>query len=220
MSPERPLLGTMSATSAFLQRRLAGAQAAHDLHPAAGAHAARHRDRRQHHALLGVAVGPDVRSGAPSRHRRSVNQCGGSSVPRENCVRIDVEGAGGAAHRHQPDIVLDGAHAADPGPQILHRLVHPAHRVILRGAGKSHASAAKKKGRFRRPFPRIGGAQPVAHRQQRLEALPAPVDAVIDDQAVLDVHRFEQVDLRAAMGVSRGYSQVSSRPLEKKRPLR
>ena len=81
MSPERPDLGTMSTTSAFLTAGSPAAQPAHDLHAAAGAHAARHRDRRQHDALVGVPVGPDLALHARSRRRYSANQCGGSSTP-------------------------------------------------------------------------------------------------------------------------------------------
>ena len=110
-------LGNDVGDLGLLERRLAGAQAAHDLDPAAGAHAARHRDRRQHDALVGMAVGADARSGAPSRPKNRLNQCGGSSLPLLEACRIHVEGAGGAAHGHQADIVLDRAHPADPGPQ-------------------------------------------------------------------------------------------------------
>jgi hypothetical protein len=102
---------------------------------------------------LRVAVGSDL----ALKHRLDTEEA--EPVRRQlgaarELRRIEVEGAGGAAHRHQPDIVLDGAHAADPGPQILHRLVHPAHRGVLRGAGKSHAEAKGRLSQARSTFER------------------------------------------------------------------
>ncbi len=58
------------------------ASQAHDLHAAAGAHAARHRDRRQHDALVGDGRPVRARSGGTVSAKKTVNQCGGSSWPR------------------------------------------------------------------------------------------------------------------------------------------
>ena len=74
--------------------------------------------------------------------------------------RIDVERAGGAAHRHQADIVLDHAHPADPGAQLVHRLVKPArHRVhsSLRFRRRLARRPEKKKGPLSQTLLRPGG---------------------------------------------------------------
>ena len=41
----------------------------------------------------------------------------------------EVEGGGHAAHGHHADVVFHRAHPPDPGPQLVHRLVHPAAHV-------------------------------------------------------------------------------------------
>ena len=156
MSPERPLLGTMSATSAFLSRGLAGAQATHDLDPPAGAHAARHRDRRQHDALVGMAVRADV----ALAHRLGEEQR--EPVRRQlaaalEAVGIHVEGAGGAAHGHQADIVLDDAHPADPAAAVpsIASSIQPAMALVPPtrcGAVAVHASSKEEGPGWRGPF--------------------------------------------------------------------
>ena len=83
----------------LLHRGLASTQPAHDLDATAGAHAARHRDRRQHEALLGVAIEAKI----ALQHRLGADE--GEPVRRQFAallerVGIEVEGAGGAAHGH------------------------------------------------------------------------------------------------------------------------
>jgi hypothetical protein len=109
--------------------RLAGAQAAHDLDAAPGTHAARHRDRRQHDALVGMAVGAELalHDGLAEEHGEPVRR---QLVTALDAVRIDVEGRGDPPDGHHPEIVLHLAHAPDPGAQLHHRFVHPAHTLV------------------------------------------------------------------------------------------
>jgi hypothetical protein len=121
-------LGNDVGDLGLLERGFAGAQAPGDLDPTARAHAPRHRDGRQHDALVGMAVRADVvlAHGLGEEQAEPVRRQFAASA--EAC-RIHVEGAGGAPHRHQADIVLDRAHPADPRPQGLHRFVHPSRHV-------------------------------------------------------------------------------------------
>ena len=141
----------------LLHRGLACAQLAHDLDPAACTHAARHRDRRQHDALVGMAIGADVglANGLCEEDAEPVRWQFGAGL---ETFRVHVEGASGTAHGHQSDIVLDGADAPDPGAQLVHRLVHPACHV--RSLDFAGGILQQKKGPQQR-------ALPVSERSER-----------------------------------------------------
>ena len=133
-------LGNDVGDLGLLDRRLAGAQAARDL------------DRRPAPMRRGMGMGGSTMpllgwpSGPMSLWRtvspkNRPNQCGGSSLPFLKLAGSMSNVQGGTAHGHQADIVLDRAHPADPGPQGLHRFVHPARHAFVPSlvAGNRHA---------------------------------------------------------------------------------
>src|SRR5262245_24385518 len=190
MSPERPVLRTMSTTSAFF---------------AAGS-PARSRPviltRRPAPMRRGMGMGGSTMPllacpSGPIALCRTVStptklhQCGGNSVPflklsgsRSNAAaarRTAIKPTSSSVIRTRP---IQGARsfiASSIQPAIVFMSSPCVGRRLAR-------KPEKKKGL---------GVSPVASRHQRPEAFPAPVDPVIGDQTVLDVHRFEKVDLLA-----------------------
>src|SRR5882672_4056450 len=199
MSPERPLLGTMSATSAFLS---AGSPARS--WPMTFT-------RRPAPMRRGIGIGGSTTpflawpSGPISLWRtvstpKKENQCGGSSLPRENFSGSRLKAP--AARRTAISPTSSSTVRTRP-IQGRRSFIASSIQLIASSsvARKIARIAAKKKGLLSQALStdrKTSGTRFCPDSQQRLEALPAPVDPVISDQPVFDVHRFEQVDLRAA----------------------
>ncbi len=155
MSPERPVLGTMSATSAFFHGRFAGAQRGHDLdlggrRPCARGIGIGGRTM----PLLGCPSGPS----SPWRivsPKNTVNQCGGNASPR---LMLSGSTSKVAATRRTAIMPISSStvrtrpiQGADPSSLCPSSR---SSRLVLMSvrAGESHACRQTERACFRRPF--------------------------------------------------------------------
>src|SRR5215468_7081766 len=190
MSPERPVLGTMSTTSAFLR---------------AGSPARRRPvifTRRPAPMRRGIGMGGSTTpflawpSGPMSSCRTvstptKLNQCGGNSVP---LVKRSGSRLNAAAARRTAITPTSSSVARTRPTQGARSFIASS----IQPAIVSISSPSIGRRLARRPEKKKGlRVSPVARRHQRPDTFPAPVHTVIGDPAVLDVHRFEQVELFA-----------------------